>query len=188
LVCFLFSPTSRRIKNPTSRNRALVYASRLLSMSIRRDANKMRFLPRSLRFPPGCGELSGKPWGRTGTQARGSEGQRERMQADTGAEVGGEGHSQSLTARASIDRQYWRSGLEEIPNAPQSNNGGSYIGCLGFCHGATSSRYRSTLPALPACLLWENREITGPFLAGGGDSCRSWGAYVKPMYIQYGVV
>lgn len=182
---------SRRIKNPTSRNRALVYASRLLSMSIRRDANKMRFLPRSLRFPPGCGELSGKPWGRTGTQARGSEGQRERpielkrMQADTGAEVGGEGHSQSLTARASIDRQYWQSDLEKIPSAPQSNNGGSYIGCLGFCHGATSSRYRSTLPA---CLRWENREIAGLFLAGGGDSLRSWGAYVKPMYIQYGMV
>jgi hypothetical protein len=101
------------------------------------------------------------------------------MQADTGAEVGGEGHSQSLTARASIDRQYWQSGLEEIPSAPQSNNGGSYIGCLGFCHGATSSRYRSTLPA---CLRWENREIAGLFLAGGGDSCRSRGAYVKPMY------
>jgi hypothetical protein len=155
LVCFLFSPTSRRIKNPTSRNRALVYASRLLSMSIRRDANKMRFLPRSLRFPPGCGELSGKPWGRTGTQARGSEGQRERpielkrMQADTGAEVGGEGHSQSLTARASIDRQYWQSDLEKIPSAPQSNNGGSYIGCLGLCHSATSSRY--ALPCLLVC-------------------------------------
>jgi hypothetical protein len=137
-------------------------------MSIRRDANNMRFLPRSLRFPPGCGELSAKPWGRAATQAPGSEGQRERerpielkrMQADTGAEVGGEGHSQSLTARASIDRQYWQSGLEEIPSAPQSNNGGSYIGCLGFCHGATSSRYRSTVPA---CLRWENWRLLDCF-------------------------
>jgi hypothetical protein len=161
-------------------------------MSIRRDANTVMLytIPSSVSSTPSwlwSGELSAEPWGRAGPQARGSEGQREqpiielkRMQADTGAEIGEEGH------RASIDdRQYWQSGLEEIPSAPQSNNGGSYIGCLGFVTVLLSSRYRSTLPA---GLRWENREIAGLFLAGGGDSCRSWGAYVKPMYIQYGMV
>jgi hypothetical protein len=159
LVWFLFSPTSRRIKNPTSRSRALVCASGLLSMSIRRDANNLSAIPSSVSsIPFGCGELSAKPWGRAGPQARETEGQRERerpielkrMQADTGAEIGEQGHSQSLTARASIDdRQYWQSGLEEIPSAPQSNNGGSYIGCLGL---VTVLLPRGTaLPCLLVC-------------------------------------